>query len=191
MQNQHNSRQRLPDITVEKLQACTEEGANDIEDGFIRARATVQVGEEGQVLNVFVDGIPENAPDLTACTRVALRNMAIPTLPLRTAETVAKSNTLALNIGNELANPAIAVEVLIVLGEYAAQHAGKTILYAVTIQVLSALAVDAYAKLSRRCRKVKEACIDACVDSDLPTGTYSGDPYHACVRECMERAKCW
>lgn len=189
---QHQNRGHLlHDNTVERLQGCAEEFAEQVNEDSLRVWATVQVDREGRIYEVTVEGVPDNASDLAACTRVTLQDMSVPSLPLRSDSTDATGSVQAKPQSNEMANPAVAAEVAILLAEFVAQHGAKTILYAVTIQVLSAIAVEGYKKLSKRCRRVKEECVVSCGDSDLPTGTYSGDPFHACLRQCMERAKCW
>jgi len=35
--------------------------------------------------------------------------------------------------------------------------------------------------------EAKKKCIEECID-ELPTGTYNGDPFYKCLRDCMERA---
>jgi RHS repeat-associated protein len=40
-----------------------------------------------------------------------------------------------------------------------------------------------------RCRKAKQECIEECTEL-LPTGTWSGDPFFKCLRDCMVRKGC-
>lgn len=117
--------------------------------------------------------------------------MTVPPLPLRSKANEETTSVQAKPTGNELANPAVLVEVAILLGEFAAQHGAKTILYAVTIQVVAAVAVEGYKKLSEECRRAKEACIISCGSSTLPTGWLHGIPFHKCMRDCMEAAGCF
>ena len=42
----------------------------------------------------------------------------------------------------------------------------------------------------QRCRKVKEMCIEYCVDETLPTNNY-GASFQKCKRECMEEEDCY
>lgn len=189
-----HSGDRLPDITVERLQACFEDHNDQIEQDSLRVGATVQVDPDGQIQRVIVTGIPEIASDFAACTRTALRNMSISpsnVFEMRRRQTSARTNGSTVPKSNEIANPAVVVEVAILLGEFIAQHGGRAVLYAVTIEVLSAAAIAGYKKLSQRCRRVKEACIISCGSSTLPTWDPSGNPFHKCLRECMERAGCF
>jgi RHS repeat-associated protein len=43
---------------------------------------------------------------------------------------------------------------------------------------------------SRRCKEAKEACIDECY-GELPTHDPGGNPYHECMRRCLEARNCW
>jgi hypothetical protein len=189
---QHQNRGHLlHDNTVERLQGCAEEFAEQVNENSVRVWATVQVDREGRIYKVTVDGVPETASDLAACTRVTLQDMTVPPLPLRSESKQETTSVPTKPKGNELAHPAVLVEVAILLGEFAAQHGAKTILYAVTIQVVAAVAVEGYKNLSEECRRAKEACIVSCTNSTLPTGWLHGVPFHKCMRDCMEAAGCY
>lgn len=134
---EENSGARIPDITAERLQGCVEEFGGQLEAESNRVEATVQVDAEGRTQGVSVAGVAEN--DFAACVRVALRDMAVPEMALRrkqaaTGQTAPK--------GNELANPVILWEVGVMLAELLAAHGGKTVLYAVSVEVLSVVAVS-------------------------------------------------
>ncbi len=178
---------RLPDITVERLQSCVVDDPGDLPSSGVRVDARVKVDTNGQIWDIQTTGLPRHTEFFTACTESALHDMTVPDVPLRSVRIASTDKPT----GNELANPGLLVEGAIVLGEFLAQHGAKAVVYAVTIEVLSAVAIEALRKLSKRCQRVREACIDSCVGSNLPTGTYSGDPYHACLRQCMERARCF
>jgi hypothetical protein len=186
-----NRRYLLHDNTVEQLQACVEEFGDQVSDDSFRVGATVQVDREGRIHGVPVTDIPDTAPGLAGCTRIALRNMNVPDLPLRSDSSEDAASVPAKPMGNEVANPAIVVEFVVLLGEFAAQHGAKTVLYAVTIEVLAGLAITAASRLTAKCRRVKEACIISCSDAELPTWDPGGNPFHRCMRECMERAGCF
>jgi hypothetical protein len=186
----------LRDITVERLQECVEaygEQLGPLDPPFSHANGHVQVTPEGQVLDVQLTGIPNRAPDLAACTRITLREMTVPAsvLSLRQKQTADSTTEQPVPRGNEIGNPIVLWEIGAAMAEFVAEHGGRIVLYTVTIEVLTAAAVVAVAKLSKRCRQVKEKCIDSCTDSELPTGTRYGVPFQKCVRDCMERAGCF
>jgi hypothetical protein len=169
LQNQTNSRVLLPDVTVEQLQACVDESATNLDDGAKRVEATVQVNQDGQVLNVTLEGVPEGAADLATCTRLALRAMDVSALPLRSHDAPDEKDRPAPSGGNEMANPLVLGEALIVLAEFMAQHGGRAILYAVTLEVAAATTVAAVHELRKRRRK-KDNCADyyeKCVETPL------------------------
>ncbi len=121
----------LNDITIERLQGCVEEFGEQLSQDSLRVGATVRVDHDGRIKGVTVAGIPDSAPDLAACTRVTLREMLVPPLPLRSDRNEDTANVPAKPVGNEIANVAVFVEIAILLGEFVAQHGGKAIVYAV------------------------------------------------------------
>ena len=178
-------RSELPQISAKRLQGCFDEYRDQLPPGSWAFRPNVKVDRSGSVISVDVGEMPKTAPDFAACTRAALRDMAIPPdiLTTRGNHTEPLTNTLTKDQRSALGSPAVAVVVVVALSELVFEAGAYTILFAVTVQVV--------AKLSEECRKARERCIDQCTDSDLPTGTYSGDPYHGCLRRCMERAGCF
>ena len=148
---------RLPDITVERLQHCFEEYGHEFEDSSIRVDTKIQVDSEGRKLGMDTTGLPDRAPDFSACTRSALQDMTIPAWPLRAEPTAHATNGPAKPMGNEMANPVVVVEVLVELGEFVAENEGRAALYAVTLEVLSTVAVAATKEYLRR-RRNKDAC---------------------------------
>lgn len=169
LQNSNSRRPFLSDTTVERLQACAEEFAGNLEDGTIRVDATVRVNQDGRIQKVIVEGVPDNAPDLAACTRIALFDMAVPALPLRLDNAPDEKEMPTPPAGNELANPILLGEALVLLAEFMAQHGGRAILYAVAVEVVAATAVAGAHELRRR-RRNKDNCVDGyerCVESPL------------------------
>ena len=73
----------IPAITVERVQGCMTEYCGQFDGYSHRVHATVKVDEDGRVLDVALDGMPQTAPDLGACARVTLREMAVPESVLR------------------------------------------------------------------------------------------------------------
>ena len=196
LQNQTNNRALLPDVTVERLQACVDESATNLDDGAKRVEATVQVNQDGQVLNVTLEGVPEGAADLATCTRLALRAMDVSALPLRSHDAPDEKDRPAPSGGNEMANPLVLGEALIVLAEFMAQHGGRAILYAVTLEVTAATTVAAVHELRKRRRKKDNCAIyyDQCVMSSYwrKIGRHDWDSLCSlCAGECYAKNGTW
>ncbi|HMY21087.1 MAG TPA: hypothetical protein PKA58_32410 [Polyangium sp.] len=189
LQNQTNNRALLPDVTVERLQACVDESATNLDDGAKRVEATVQVNQDGQVLNVTLEGVPEGAADLATCTRLALRAMDVSALPLRSHDAPDEKDRPAPSGGNEMANPLVLGEALIVLAEFMAQHGGRAILYAVTLEVAAATTVAAVHELRKRRRKTCVQHLSDCLM--MPTADERGNHWNhgrcsACFAQCRD-----
>lgn len=117
----------------------------------------------------------------------------MPDLPLRATSTEESANTSVKPTGNEMANPAIALEVAILLGEFAAQHGGKVVLYSVTVEVLSAAAIAAATvyltkKQKQECQKHPNNCLDT------PTNDKRGNNWNenrclTCFNVCKSTGK--
>lgn len=184
-----NRRYLLHDNTVEQLQACVEEFGDQVSDDSFRVGATVQVDREGRIHGVPVTDIPDTAPGLAGCTRIALRNMNVPDLPLRSDSSEDAASVPAKPMGNEVANPAIVVEFVVLLGEFAAQHGAKTVLYAVTIELVGTIAVVGTQEMLRR-RRWQNECqrkLNECLASYL--GSRWGD-VHGTSRCAMCFKRC-
>ena len=193
LQNQTNNRALLPDVTVERLQACVDESATNLDDGAKRVEATVQVNQDGQVVNVTLEGVPEGAADLATCTRLALRAMDVSALPLRSHDAPDEKDRPAPSGGNEMANPLVLGEALIVLAEFMAQHGGRAILYAVTIEMVGAIAVAGTQRLADRRRR---KCVDLyvkCIGSKLyeELGRGAGDTRCALCADVCRLTGSW
>lgn len=188
----------IPDITVERLQACVEEYGAQLEQDSLRVGAIVQVDQDGQTKNVRVNGIPETALDFETCATIALRDMVAPAsvFNLRPDEAASTSSENTAASGNELANPIVVVEVLVALGEFAAEHAGRVVLYTVTIEVLSAAAVAGAMEMVKRNRWRKN-CTDGyvtCMAS--PAGLARGNNWNerrcaSCRNVCDKDKGSW
>lgn len=179
-----NSGARIPDITAERLQGCVEEFGGQLTAESNRVLATVQVDPEGRTQGVTVAGVPES--DFAACVRVALQDMAVPDLALRRRQETAGQTA---PMGNELANPVILWEVGVMLAELLAAHGGKTVLYTVSVEVLSVVAVsgvNVYLRKKRkdRCTDYYEECVASQLYRDLGRG--EGDSRcGACANMCV------
>jgi hypothetical protein len=112
---------RLPAITQERLRACVNDYGDQVEGYSLRVDARAQVDGEGRIQKVIVDGIPDTAPDLAACTRITLRDMAVPgwVLNLRPGQRVLSTNGQTVPMRNEAGNMVLVMGVLIGIGELA------------------------------------------------------------------------
>lgn len=189
---------RLPAITAERLQACVNDYADEIASGSYEFRPTVQVDENtGGVVGVEARDIPLTAPNLAACTRTVLREMAVPAwvLNLRLSRSLASTNGQPLPPRDTLGTVFV-FGVAIAFGEIVVQAGGVTVLFAVAVQLVHAAVKkldDVFDEESERerCRKVLEMCIAKCTEETLPTGTLNGDPFFICRRRCLEAENCW
>ena len=143
----------LPSITVERLQECVEQYGHQLDGSSYQVHVEVHEDPDGFRRKVELSGIPDSAPDLAACSRITFRQMAV-SGPLRQSlrEVTAAADSAA-PMRNELANPLVAAEILLVLAEYAAQHGGRVVLYSVAVGVLSAVAVAGTKRYIQRTRK--------------------------------------
>lgn len=184
-----NDSHLLPDITIERLQACVERYGHQLESEFYRVEAKVQVDQEGRNHGLVLEGFPDSAPDLAACTKITLRDMAVPTSVLQLRSS--KTNGQTKPMGNELANPIVAWEVAVAFAEFMAQHGGKVALYTVTVEVLSAAAVAGVAVyVGRRTKKKTKTCTELLQDclltstADLPGNHPGHSRCVACFDKC-------
>ena len=68
---------------LEKTKECVAEYGQQMAPGRIDLDATVKVDEDGDLVGVRLDGIPNTAPDFGACLRHVLREMPIAEQPFR------------------------------------------------------------------------------------------------------------
>jgi hypothetical protein len=102
-----------------------------------------------------------------------------PPVPLSTTEVAPGARGL---VGNVAALGGVLVNLVPIV----ITAAGVTILVGIGILIYKEVSED-----EKRCKEVKEMCEDKCTDSNLPSGEYSGMPYHKCLRVCLEAADCW
>lgn len=172
-----------------------DEFSDQLSEDSLGVSGVVQMDRQGRIYGVTVTGFPDGAPDLAACTRSALSAVEVPDLPLRATSTEESANASAKPTGNEMANPAVAYEVAILLGEFIAQHGGKAVIYSVTVEVLSAAAIAAATVyLTNRWRK---KCTDGyvgCIAS--PVGRARGNNWNesrcgTCRAVCDKNKGSW
>jgi hypothetical protein len=152
--------------------------------------ATVKVDQDGRVVDAVIDGLPLTAPDLAACARVALRDMAVPdsVLRLRPDEPPISQQQSAPARG--LMGNLLVLGGAIALGEIVAKAFGATLIFAVAAQVVDT-GVKEIAELARRRKTWKDECTDhyeVCVASRLVREGrehYKQTRCGLCQRECI------
>ncbi|HRI70839.1 MAG TPA: hypothetical protein PK156_41685 [Polyangium sp.] len=142
----------LPRITAERLQGCVNDFREQLPDGSWAFSPEVLVYPNGRIARVNAGGVPETAPDLAACTRDALGDMAIPSgvFNMRRKQSFASTTTQTSEQRSLMGNPALVVIVVVGLGEIAIEAGAATILFAVTVKVVDKAVDDVEEALKRR-----------------------------------------
>jgi len=178
-----------PEATIAKLTDCTKEFASRLQDDHQAILFDVKVSTSGYVSGVEIkdSSIPDHA--LEACLKRALEAMSVPRSILdgRSEKPSPQSRELmgnALLLGGGFA-----------LAPMFITAAGITIVVVATLYLFSEAAtatkdITDEESEKERCRKVFDVCTTKCMTT-LPTGQFSGDKYHKCLRECMEANDCW
>jgi len=180
----------LPAITIARIQGCTAEFGKQLEPGSYNFNPIVEVDRDGYKRGVEMSGVPDTAPDLAACMRIALNDMAIPasvfnmrsTQSASTDEPTKEQRTL-------LGNPAVVVAVVVVVevGEIVLEAGAITILFATTVKVVDN-AKDDVMDLAKRWRPKpnKNRCLDAAAG-----GTYMWRAFCDSLANDVDREACW
>ncbi len=153
----------LPAITVERIQACTAEYGGQLEPGRYNFNPVVKVDTDGVTRGVEIPEIPDTAPDLAACMRIALRDMAIPASVFNMRPTPsASTDKLTAEQRSFVGNPVVVVVVVVEVGEIILEAGAITILFAATVKVVDKVAEDVLEAAKRwRPRLTKSRCYDA------------------------------
>jgi hypothetical protein len=165
-QDPSEDRPAVPDMTVERLQECVREYGGQLEPGRYSFSPNVQVSRGGFVQEVSTYDIPQSAPDLAACTRVVLREMALPDAILQAPPS---GDAAATTSRAYMGSPAVVVIVVVGLSELVLEAGAYTILFAVTVELVNEAGKD-IAEAARRRRTKKDECTDAyvaCMDSKV------------------------
>lgn len=151
----------LQPITVERIQGCADEFGGQLNRGDYKFHPIVQVDTDGVKRGVEIEGIPDTAPDLAACMRIALRDMTIPSevFNLRQTPLTASTNEPTKEQRSYLGHPVVVVVVVVGLGEIVLEAGAATILFAVTVKVVEK-AKDDVAELAKRRRNPKDECAE-------------------------------
>ncbi len=131
-------------ITVERIQGCATEFGKELESGSYNIHSIVKVDPDGYKQGVEMEGIPDTAPNLATCVRLAVQDMEIPAsvFNLRSNHSTASTNAPTVEQRSLMGNPAVVVIVVVGLGEIAIEAGAYTILLGVTVKVLEKAAED-------------------------------------------------
>lgn len=187
----------LPDITVQRLQACVEKYGHQLEPRFYRVDAKVKANQNAQIRNAAVEGIPDSAPDLAACTRITLREMSLPTSvrQLRPGDTIGATDRPLARHRNEAGN-VIVVGIVILLGEFVVEYGGYTILFAVTLDLVHEAIKTIQEKVQEEDENKKQcdAELTACLLTslaDLDGNVYRSSRCVMCYDGCLANNGVW
>jgi hypothetical protein len=149
----------LPHITVDRLQKCFSDHGGQLLPGRHQFNSVVEVDRNGMKWGVSTPNMPDAAPDLAACTRIALQDMAIPSsvFNLRSTQSAALSNEVTPAQRSFMGNPAVAVVVIVGLSELVFEAGAYTILFAVSVKVVEKAAKDIAEKVEEEGWKAKGA----------------------------------
>lgn len=176
----------VPEYVAKQLSSCAERGVARLKSSHYAILFDVELTEDGEVDAVKIKDSTLGDESIESCMVRVLRGMSLPTsvAGLRSSEP-AYGGLVAPQSRALMGNPVVLVGTAVALTPIVIVAAGVTVLVAVVVYAMSSVG-----PLSDACREAKEACIVECSDSHLPTGTYSGDPFHKCVTDCMKRAGC-
>lgn len=160
----------LPDVLVEKAKDCVSEYGKQLEPGRHRFDSTVEVDEERVKWDVTIDGVPDTAPDLGACLRIALQDMPIAEEPFRQGvETLKYRRQEALAEQRKLVGHPVVIVIAgatIVVGEVMLEAGAYTILFAVSVELIDKASKDV-AELAKRGFKKCVTHYTACMATSL------------------------
>ncbi len=158
-----DDRPAIPPITAQRLQECVKEYGNQLNAGSWAFSPEIRVDQDGRVLDVDAGGVPNTAPDLAACVRVTLGDMAIPSsiFNMRSMQSTSITEP-TIEQRSLVGNPAVVVVVVVEVGEIVLESGAITILFATTVKVLDKAADDVLEAAKKWRRKpTKGRCLDA------------------------------
>ncbi|UQA56099.1 hypothetical protein [Polyangium aurulentum] len=175
----------MPDTTVERLRECVADHGGQLEPGRYFLNTHVRVDREGVNRGASTVDVPQTSPDLTACMRVVLREMAVPEAILQAPPSEDAAATMNRAY---MGSPAVVVVVAVGLSEIVLEAGAITILLAVTVEVVNEAGKD-IAEAARRkpwekkCLDHYEACMRTTVadeDGNHWTESRCGNCYSTC-----------
>jgi len=181
-------RPRLPAATEQGLTACMEQLKDNINAGFYSVDAKVEVNEDGDIVDVQTEGMPD--PEVGICMRLALRHMTIPedVLEQGLLGRTAAANGQAMPDRRQTGEVVTIVVITIVFTEIVIEAVAVSLAVGVTATV----AAGAAEAVRRRRQKKEEdkSCegrYATCMGT--PTGDEEGNHWRqsrcaACLRKC-------
>jgi hypothetical protein len=141
----------VPGTTVDHLKGCVAEYGEQLEPGRYAFNPIVELEQSGIKRRIQTPNMPHSAPDLAACTRIALQGMAIhPSIfNRRSTESVATTNEPSMAQRSYIGSPVLVVVVVVGLSEIVLEAGAYTILFAVTVKVLDKAKDDVAEVLKR------------------------------------------
>jgi hypothetical protein len=179
----------VPGTTVDHLKGCVSEYGEQLEPGRYAFNPIVELEQSGIKKRIQTPNMPHSAPDLAACTRIALQGMAIhPSIfNRRSTESVATTNEPSMAQRSYIGSPVLVVVVVVGLSEIVLEAGAYTILFAVTVKVLDKAKDDVLdAAKRRRPRSPKDRCLDAAAG-----GAYLWKAFCRSIPDPRERERCW
>lgn len=157
----------LPNMTVDRIQGCFATYGGQLGPGRHQFNPVVEVNQDGVKRGVSTPDMPDTAPDLAACTRIALSDMAIPSavFQMRKAQSTASTNASTVEQRSLVGNPGVVVVVVVVevaLAEIVLEAGAITILFATTVKVVDDAKDDVLEAAKRwKPKLTKSHCYDA------------------------------
>ena len=193
-QDASDHRPAVPDTTILRLRGCVADHGGQLDPGCYYLNTQVQVDRDGINQGVSMVDVPQTSHDLTACMRVALREMAIPEAILQAPPT---ENAAATVNRSYMGSPAVVVVVAVGLSEIVLEAGAITILFAVTVEVVNEAGKDIAEAVRKRRKSKKDACTDGyeeCMKSeagDKPGNTRNYTRCATCREKCDKNNYVW
>jgi len=150
----------LSAITIERIQECFATHGGQLPPGRHYFNPIIEVDQDGMRRSVKTPDMPDTAPELAACTRIALQDMAIPSSVFNMRATQSPStNEPTVEQRSLVSNPAVVVIVVVGLGEIAIEAGAYTILFGVSVKVLQKVAEDVAEGGKAHCAAHYAACM--------------------------------
>ncbi|MDI1447606.1 hypothetical protein [Polyangium sp. 6x1] len=183
---QQDERPRVPDATAERLRACVDQFAGDLNVGYYTFDVTVEVDEDGHVVDVESKGVPHT--DLAVCMRIALRGMTVPEellgLPkLRLSASPAPANGQTPAERGLVGHPAVLVAVAVALADLIIEAAPIVVVIAASVEIGKS---DIAETAPRRRKPNLNRCLDAAAG-----GKYTWEEFCRSIGEGHPGSPCW
>jgi hypothetical protein len=184
----------IPAITAERLQACMSEYGEQLDGQSYRVPATVKVNQDGRVVKVALDGMPLAAPDLAACARVALRDMAVPDSVLRLRPDEPPISQQQSKPARGMMGNILVLGGAIALGEIVAKAFGATLIFAVAVELVHE-GIEAGRRTPKDPKKICNEKRTECLMTDLGSikheDVWQVSRCHPCRDQCVGKNGEW